>query len=107
MKSISVTGLILLVISLGLFYMTTNFDLNELKLSHFMGFMAGIGAGLLIGGMVGYVSKGSAIKEAERKREMQRLREEKAALEKQAAELAARKTESTTTNSGSDSLRHF
>ena len=106
MKSISVIGLILLVISAGLFYMTTDFALNELKLSHLMGFMGGIGLGLLLGGMVGYVSKGSAIKEAERRREMQRLREEKEALEKQAAELATNKSQSSSSSASDYSNRY-
>ena len=51
-----------------------------------MGIMAGIGIGLILGGMVGYVSKGSAIKEAQKKAEYKKLQKDKEALEKQAAE---------------------
>ena len=42
--------------------MTTNLEVEEFTLSHFMGIMGGVGIGLIIGGIVGYVSKGSSIK---------------------------------------------
>ncbi len=88
MRSISVVGIILLLISALLFYLTTDFAVEQIKLSHIMGVMGGVGIGLIIGGMVGYASKGSAIKEAQKKKEMQQLKKEKEELEKQAAELA-------------------
>lgn len=53
-----------------------------------MGIMAGIGIGLILGGMVGYASKGSAIREEQKRKEIQQLRKEKEALEKQASDLA-------------------
>ncbi len=86
MKSISFIGIVLLIISGVLFYLTTDFAVEQIKLSHIMGIMAGIGIGLILGGMVGYVSKGSAIKEAQKKAEYKKLQKDKEALEKQAAE---------------------
>lgn len=86
MKSISFIGIVLLIISGVLFYLTTDFAVEQIKLSHIMGIMAGIGIGLILGGMVGYVSKGSAIKEAQKKAEYKQLQKDKEALEKQAAE---------------------
>ncbi|MDH6251413.1 hypothetical protein M2347_001140 [Chryseobacterium sp. H1D6B] len=93
MKSISITGLILLAVSALLFYLTTDFAVEQIKLSHVMGIMGGIGIGLIIGGMVGYVSKGSAVKEEQKRREFKQLQKEKEELEKQAAELAKRQAE--------------
>ncbi|MDC8105803.1 hypothetical protein ACNFU2_12965 [Chryseobacterium sp. PTM-20240506] len=93
MKSISITGLILLAVSALLFYLTTDFAVEQIKLSHIMGIMGGIGIGLIIGGMVGYLSKGSAIKEEQRRREFKQLQKEKEELEKHAVEIAKRQTE--------------
>jgi uncharacterized membrane-anchored protein YhcB (DUF1043 family) len=53
-----------------------------------MGIMGGIGIGLIIGGIVGYMSKGSAIKAEQKRKQMLQLQKEKIELEKQAAELA-------------------
>lgn len=96
MRSLTITGLVLLIISALLFYLTTNFEVEELKLSHLMGIMAGIGIGLLLGGIVGYVSKGSSIKEAQKKKEWAQLQQEKLELEKQAAELAQQQANANT-----------
>jgi hypothetical protein len=87
MKSISITGLILLAISVLLFYLTTDFAVEQIKLSHIMGIMAGVGIGLIIGGMVGYLSKGSAIKEEQKRKEFKQLQKDKEELEKRQAEL--------------------
>ena len=43
-----------------------------------MGILAGIGIGLIIGGIVGYVSKGSALREEQKRKELKQLRKEKA-----------------------------
>lgn len=88
MKNLTLTGIILVLISALLFYFTTNFELEEIKLSHFMGVMAGVGIGLIIGGIIGYVSKGSSVKAEQKKKEMLQLQQEKLELENQAAELA-------------------
>jgi ABC-type phosphate transport system auxiliary subunit len=93
MKSISITGFILLAVSALLFYLTTDFAVEQIKLSHVMGIMAGIGIGLIIGGMVGYLSKGTAIKEEQKRREFKQLQKDKEELEKQAAEIAKRQVE--------------
>lgn len=94
MKSLSLTGLILLALSVLLFYLTSpNFKVNDLTMSHIMGIMAGVGIGLIIGGMVGYVSKGSAIKAEQKKKEFKQLQKDKEDLEKQAAEIARREAE--------------
>lgn len=86
MKGISITGLVLLAVSTLLFYMTTDFTVNKINISHIMGVMAGIGIGLIIGGMIGYLSKGSAIKAEQKRKEFKQLQKEKEDLEKQAAQ---------------------
>jgi uncharacterized membrane-anchored protein YhcB (DUF1043 family) len=62
-------------------------------MSHIMGILGGIGIGLIIGGMVGYVSKGSAIKAEQKRKEFKQLQKDKEDLEKQAAEIARREAE--------------
>lgn len=93
MKSLSITGFILLAVSALLFYLTTDFTVEKITMSHVMGIMAGVGIGLIIGGMVGYVSKGSAIKAEQKKKEFKQLQKEKEELEKQATEIAKRQAE--------------
>lgn len=85
MKSLSIIGLVLLGLSAFLYYLTADFSIDKLTLPHIMGIMAGIGIGLIIGGMVGYLSKGTAIKREQKKKEIETLKKEKAALEEQAA----------------------
>lgn len=96
MKNLTLTGIILLLISALLFYFTTNFELEEIKLSHFMGVMAGIGIGLILGGIIGYVSKGSSVKAEQKRKEIMQLQQEKLELENQAAELAKQNASITT-----------
>ncbi|MHA6696555.1 hypothetical protein [Chryseobacterium sp. A321] len=91
MKSLSLVGVILLVIATFLFYLTTDFAVEQIKLSHIMGIMAGIGLGLIFGGMVGYVSKGTALKQEQKRREFKQLQKEKLELERKAQELAKEK----------------
>ncbi len=91
MKSLSLVGVILLVIATFLFYLTTDFSVEQIKLSHIMGIMAGIGLGLIFGGMVGYVSKGTALKQEQKRREFKQLQKEKLELERKAQELAKEK----------------
>lgn len=93
MKSLSLTGLVLLAVSALLFYLTTDFTVEKITLSHIMGIMAGIGIGLIIGGLVGYVSKGSAIKQEQKRKEFKQLQKDKEDLEKQAADIARREAE--------------
>lgn len=93
MKSISITGLILLAVSALLFYLTTDFTVERITISHVMGVMAGIGIGLIIGGMIGYMSKGSAIKAEQKRKEFKQLQKDKEELEKQAASIAQREAE--------------
>lgn len=88
MKSISLIGVLLVIMAIALFYLTTDFTVEQLKLSHIMGIMGGVGIGLIIGGMVGYASKGTALKEEQKRKEFKQLQKEKQELEKQAAELA-------------------
>lgn len=88
MKSLSIVGVILLILSVLLFYLTTDFDVEQLKLSHLMGILGGVGIGLIFGGVVGYMSKGSAMKAEQKRKEFLKLQQEKIELEKQAAELA-------------------
>lgn len=93
MKSISVIGLILLAVSALLFYLTTDFTVEKITISHMMGVMAGIGIGLIVGGMIGYLSKGSAMKAEARRKEFKQLQKEKEELERQALEIEKRKAE--------------
>lgn len=51
-----------------------------------MGIMGGVGIGLIIGGIVGYSAKGSAIKAERKRQELERLRREKEELERRAAQ---------------------
>lgn len=95
MKSLTLIGFILIALAGLLFYFIPNFTFVQLfEPTTLMGILAGIGIGLLFGSIVGYVSKGSAIKEAQRKKELQQLQKEKIALEKQAAELNKLKAQS-------------
>lgn len=93
MKSISIIGMILLAVSALLFYLTTDFTVEKITLSHVMGVMAGIGIGLIFGGLIGYVSKGSAIKAEAKRKEFKQLQKEKEELEKQALEIEKRQAE--------------
>ncbi|WP_312090873.1 hypothetical protein [Chryseobacterium sp.] len=88
MKSITVIGMILLAVSALLFYLTTDFTVERITISHVMGVMAGIGIGLIVGGMVGYVSKGTAMKAEAKRKEFKQLQKEKEELEKQTLEKA-------------------
>ncbi|BEV04952.1 MULTISPECIES: hypothetical protein [Chryseobacterium] len=94
MKNLTIIGLVLLALSILLFYLTSNnFTINDLQMSHIMGILGGIGIGLIIGGMVGYVSKGSAIKAEQKRKEFKQLQKDKEDLEQQAAEIARREAE--------------
>lgn len=94
MKNLTIIGLILLALSVLLFYLTSpNFRVNDMGMPHVMGIMGGIGIGLIIGGMVGYVSKGSAIKAEQKRKEFKQLQKDKEELEQQAAEIARREAE--------------
>ena len=88
MKSLLITGVTLWFISAFLFYCSTGYRSDEITPSHFMGVLGGIGIGLIIGGVVGYVSKGSSVKAEKKRKELIRLQKEKLEIEKQAAELA-------------------
>jgi hypothetical protein len=94
MKNLTITGLILLALSILLFYLTANnFTLNDLGMPHIMGILGGIGIGLIIGGLVGYVSKGGAIKAEQKRREFKQLQQEKEDLERRAADIARREAD--------------
>ena len=94
MKGLTFTGLILLALAAILFYFIPDFSVVKLfEPTTLMGILAGVGIGLIIGGMVGYVSKGSAIKAEQKKKEIKQLQKEKQELEKQAAELEKLKQE--------------
>ena len=47
-----------------------------------MGVMGGIGIGLIIGGIVGYISKGSAIREEKKRKQLAQLQKQNKELEK-------------------------
>lgn len=81
MKGLTLVGAILLGISGLLFYITTDFLVEKITMSHIMGIMGGVGIGLIIGGIVGYVSKGLAIKQEEIKRQIAKLQNDKYELQ--------------------------
>lgn len=81
MKGLTLVGVILLGISGVLFYVTTDFLVEKFTMSHIMGIMGGVGIGLIIGGIVGYISKGMAMKQEEIKRKMAQLQNDKYELQ--------------------------
>lgn len=86
MKSLLFTGLIFLAIATILFYFIFNFSFDQLFDFNFLiGILSGLGFGQVIGGIIGYISKGSSVKEAQRRKEIERLQKEKQELEKQAS----------------------
>lgn len=98
MKNLTFIGFLLLGLAFLLYYMLPEFSFVKLfEPISLMGILAGIGIGLIIGGIVGYVSKGTALKQEEKKREIKQLRKVNEDLEKQAAELARQKTTTYTT----------
>ena len=82
MKSLLIVGGILLLISGAMFYYSTDFLLEKITMSHMMGVMGGIGIGLFIGGIVGYISKGSAIREEKKRKQFAQLQKQNKELEK-------------------------
>lgn len=89
MKNLTFIGFLLLALAFLLYYLLPQFSIVKLfEPMNLMGILAGIGIGLIIGGIVGYVSKGSALKAEQKRQEIKQLRKEKEELEKQAAILA-------------------
>lgn len=98
MKNLTFIGFLLLGLAFLLYYMLPEFSMVKLfEPISLMGILAGIGIGLIIGGIVGYVSKGTALKQEEKRREIKQLRKVNEDLEKQAAELARQQTTTYTT----------
>ncbi|RZJ38231.1 MAG: hypothetical protein EOO18_03870, partial [Chryseobacterium sp.] len=64
------------------------FYLNDMAidLRVIYGALSGVGIGFIIGGIIGYVSKGNSLKEAKNREEFRQLQKEKAELEKQRLE---------------------
>ena len=88
MKSLTLIGFIMLGLAAVLFYFNNSFTFIKLfEPIALMGIFAGVGIGLIIGGIVGYVSKGTAIKEEQKRKELKRMQKERTELEKQAEEL--------------------
>ncbi|MDV3507838.1 hypothetical protein CMU89_12625 [Elizabethkingia anophelis] len=83
MKNLTFVGIILLAIGVLLFYLNN----MALDLRVVYGALCGIGVGLIFGGIVGYVSKGSAIKQENKMRQFKQLQKEKDELEKKQAQL--------------------
>ncbi len=89
MKNLTLIGIVLLAVAFLLYYIMPEFSFVRLfEPISLMGILAGIGIGLIIGGIVGYVSKGASIREAQQRKNFKQLQLEKEELEKQAAELA-------------------
>ena len=94
MKNLTFIGIVLLAIAFLLYYLSKDFKFIDLfEPTTLMGILAGIGIGLIIGGIVGYASKGASIREAQYRKDYKQLQLEKLELEKQAAELANNKTD--------------
>lgn len=84
MKNLSIIGLILLGLAVLIWFVLPEFQVEDIfRPSSLMGILAGVGLGLMIGGIVGYSSKGMAIKEKERQAEIDRLQKEKEELQRQ------------------------
>lgn len=83
MKNLTFVGIILLAIGVLLFYLNN----MALDLRVVYGALCGIGVGLIFGGIVGYVSKGSAVKQENKMRQFKQLQKEKDELEKKQAQL--------------------
>ncbi|MBU8883420.1 hypothetical protein KSK37_10025 [Kaistella sp. DKR-2] len=99
MKNLTFIGVLLLALAFLLYYMLPQFSFVKLfEPINLMGILAGIGIGLIIGGIVGYVSKGTALREEQKRKELIQLRKEKEDLERQAAELARQQTIQNTSN---------
>ena len=99
MKDLTFIGILLLALAFLLYYLLPEFSVVKLfEPINLMGILAGIGIGLIIGGIVGYVSKGTALKQEEKRRELKQLRKEKEDLERQAAALAQQQTVTYTTD---------
>ncbi|UJF31001.1 hypothetical protein L0B70_06385 [Kaistella sp. 97-N-M2] len=93
MKNLTFIGFLLLGLAFLLYYMLPEFSAVKLfEPINLMGILAGIGIGLILGGIVGYVSKGSSLRAEEKRRELKQLRKEKEDLEIQAAALAKQQT---------------
>lgn len=96
MKNLTFIGFLLLALAFLLYYLLPQFSIVKLfEPMNLMGILAGIGIGLIIGGIVGYVSKGSALKAEQKRQEIKQLRKEKEELEKQAALLAKQQPKTT------------
>lgn len=83
MKNLTFVGIILLAIGVLLFYLNN----MALDLRVVYGALCGIGVGLIFGGIVGYVSKGCAVKQENKMRQFKQLQKEKDELEKKQAQL--------------------
>nr|WP_305050068.1 hypothetical protein [Elizabethkingia bruuniana] len=73
MKNLTFVGIILLAIGVVLFYLNN----MALDLRVVYGALCGIGVGLIFGGIVGYVSKGSAVKQENKMRQFKQLQKKK------------------------------
>lgn len=91
MKNLTIIGVLLLLLASLLYMVLPEFSIVKLfEPISLMGILAGIGIGLIIGGIVGYVSKGKAIKEEQKRKEYKRLQQEKEELLRMAEELKSK-----------------
>ena len=78
MKNLTFIGFLLLAVAFLLYYLLPEFSIVKLfEPISLMGILAGIGIGLIIGGIVGYVSKGKALKAEQKRQELKQLKKEK------------------------------
>lgn len=83
MKNLSFFGVVILAIGATLYYFNQPID----KLPLIIGILCGVGLGLILGGIIGYISKGSAIKEKLQREEFQKIQQEREELKRQVEEL--------------------
>lgn len=89
MKSLVIIGSICLTLAVLLYYFQGDITLEMFfSALNFMGILAGVGVGLIVGGVVGYISKGISIKE----KQEQQLQQEIQALRKKVAVLTTKDT---------------
>ncbi|QCX53228.1 hypothetical protein [Elizabethkingia sp. JS20170427COW] len=83
MKNIILLGIVFLAIGSFLFYR----DQYAWSWQMLYSCTAGLGLGLIFGGIVGYISKGTAIKNENKVKQLKQLQKDKEELEKKQAQL--------------------
>ena len=84
MKGLTFVGFISLALATFLFWLRLDMSFDSLfNLNFLIGILSGLGFGLIIGGITGYISKGTNLKRAKIKNELNELKRENENLQKQ------------------------